>query len=521
MRWARHRAADRRERGAPTPPWGWRRIVGVIGLAGIATGLVRAAVRRRAPGTENGPMMRTSRAARTASIARLGVRSGASEAVHRARRAVAPEDERARLDEEHAMRSAEQVAETLGNLRGALMKLGQMASYLDEGLPEHLRTALSQLQAAAPPMSAALAASVVEAELGGPPDRVFARWDPVPLAAASIGQVHRARTLDGRDVAVKVQYPGVDDAIRADLATAGTLFRGMAVLYPGLDPGPIVAELQDRLLEELDYLNEAANQRRFGDWYAGHPFIHVPAVVDELTTARVLTTELADGVRFDDVLAWPQERRDAAGEAIFRFVFRSIYRLHAFNGDPHPGNYLFHPDGRVTFLDFGLVKYFTDEETDVFASMIRSIVFERDPAAFRASVERAGLLPPGLSSSDADVAEYFSAFYELVRVPEVKRVDGAYASELVRRTFDASGPHGPIMKAANVPPAFVIIQRINLGLVAVLARLGATANWRLIAEELWPWVQGPPSTRLGQQEALWLAERHPALGSPDPGLLSP
>jgi predicted unusual protein kinase regulating ubiquinone biosynthesis (AarF/ABC1/UbiB family) len=454
--------------------------------------------------------MRESRLSRGGGLARLALRIGGRYAARSPQLVFASVERRKDLRHDLALRTADDVAEELGSMKGALMKLGQMASYLDDGLPEPLRAALSQLQQTAPPMSAALAASVVEAELGAPPDRVFATWDPVPLAAASIGQVHRARTHDGRDVAVKVQYPGVDAAITADLGTAGTLFRGMAMVYPGLDPGPVVAELQARLVEELDYLHEAANQRRFGEWYAGHPFIHVPAVLDELTTRRVLTSELAGGVRFDEVLSWPQHQRDAAGEAIFRFVFRSIYRLHAFNGDPHPGNYLFHRDGRVTFLDFGLVKYFTDEETDLFASMIRASVLQRDPAMFRAAVERAGLLPSGLPFSDADVAEYFSAFYELVRSPEVKRVDGAYASELVRRTFDASGPYGPIMKTANVPPAFVIIQRINLGLVAVLAQLGATANWRLIAEELWPWVHGPPSTPLGRREAAWLAEREPA-----------
>ena len=484
-----------------------RRLVAVpVALGAAAVAVV--ATRRRSARAD--AVVHTSRVARTRALAGLGVRSGATTAAHRARRVVAPPSARERLDDAHALRTAEQVAETLGNLRGALMKLGQMASYLDEGLPEPLRVALAGLQQGAPPMSAALAASVVERELGAPPERLFARWDPAPLAAASIGQVHRAVTRDGRDVAVKVQYPGVDDAIRADVATAGTLFRGMSLMYPGLDPGPVVAELQDRLLEELDYLHEADNQRRFAEWYAGHPFIRVPAVVESLTTSRVLTTELAGGARFDDAVRWPQDVRDAAGEAIFRFVFRSIYRLHAFNGDPHPGNYLFHRDGSVTFLDFGLVKYFTDAETDVFGSMIRAIVIERDPAAFRAAVERAGLLPPGQPFSDEDVAGYFSAFYELVREPEVKRVDGAYASELVRRTFDASGPHGPIMKAANVPSAFVIIQRINLGLVAVLAQLGARANWRLIAEELWPWVQGPPSTPLGLREAEWLAARHPS-----------
>jgi len=431
-----------------------------------------------------------------------------STAVHRARRAAAGPAERERLDAAHTLRTAEQVVETLGNLRGALMKLGQMASYLDDGLPEPLRAALATLQQAAPPMSPELAAGVVEQELGAPPEEVFAEWDPVPLAAASIGQVHRARAHDGRALAVKVQYPGVDDAIRADLGTAGALFRGMALVYPGLDPGPLVGELAARLLEELDYCHEAANQKRFAGFYAGHPFIGVPAVVDELCTSRVLTTELVEGARFDEVLGWSQDERDLAGETIFRFVFRGIYGLHAFNGDPHPGNYLFSPGGRVMFLDFGLVKYFSTHETDLFGSMIRAIVFDRDPHLFRAAVERAGLLPVGLPFADEDVAAYFSAFYQLVDRSEAKTVDGSYASELVRRTFDSSGPYGPILRAANVPPTFVIVQRINLGLVAVLAQLGATANWRSIAEELWPWVAGPPSTDLGRREAEWLAAYH-------------
>ena len=406
------------------------------------------------------------------------------------------------------MRTAEQVAATLGNMRGALMKLGQMASYLDEGLPEHLRVALSQLQQAAPPMSAELAAGVIRSELGADPSTLFAEWDPDPIAAASIGQVHRARLHDGRAVAVKVQYPGVDEAIRADLATAGVLFKGMSALYPGLDPGPLVAELQERLLEELDYRIEADNQELFAAWFAEHPFISVPGVVREHSTARVLTSDFVEGSRFDDVLTWSQEQRDLAGEAIFRFVFRGIYRLHAFNGDPHPGNYLFHGDGRVTFLDFGLVKRFDPAETEMFGAMIRANV-AGDGAGFRRAVERAGLLPPGQPFPDEDIVGYFSAFYHLVAESKTVRVEGTYASELVRRTFDASGPYGPIMKVANVPKPFVIIQRINLGLIAVLAHLGATANWRLIAEELWPWVAGPPSTPMGELEAAWLAQHHP------------
>src|SRR5207302_6294943 len=211
------------------------------------------------------PVYHTGRAARNARVAGLGAKVGTAYAVPQARRAFASADRRAELDVEHQLHTAGQVAQTLGNMKGALMKVGQMLSYLDDGLPQPLREALAQLQQDAPPMSASLAAGVVEQELGALPDDVFAEWDPVPIAAASIGQVHRAMTREGVAVAVKVQYPGVDEAIRADLDNAGPFFSIMGVLFPGLDPAPVVAEIKVRFLEELDYENEAANQRLFAD----------------------------------------------------------------------------------------------------------------------------------------------------------------------------------------------------------------------------------------------------------------
>jgi predicted unusual protein kinase regulating ubiquinone biosynthesis (AarF/ABC1/UbiB family) len=319
--------------------------------------------------------------------------------------------------------------------------------------------------------------------------------------------VHRARTHDGRAVAVKVQYPGVDAAIRADLTTSDVLFRAIAMMFPGLDAAPLVDELRARLLEELDYAQEARNQRLFADYYTGHPFIRVPAVLPELSTARVLTTELTTGARFDEVERWSQEERDLAAEAIFRFVFRSLYRLHAFNGDPHPGNYLFHGNGVVTFLDFGLVKRYEPGEVALFEELIRTMVLEHDIAQFRSTLERHHVLRRDAPFGDDDVREYFGHFYEFVMDDRVVTMTPEYASETVRRFFDLSGPYAHVAKASNVPPAFVITQRINLGLHAVLARLHATANFRRIAEELWPIVDGPPSTPMGEAEAAWLATR--------------
>jgi len=417
---------------------------------------------------------------------------------------------RAALDDAHQLRNAADVAAVLGAMKGALMKLGQMASYLDESMPEAMRDALTTLQQDAPPMSAELAADTFAAELGRPPSRLFAEWDPVPIAAASIGQVHRAVTRDGRSVAVKVQYPGADRAIRSDLETTDLLFRAMSMMFPGLEPRVVVAELRARLVEELDYRIEADNQRLFADWYRDHPFITVPDVFPDLSSARVLTTEFATGARFAEVAStWTQAERNLAAETIFRFVFRGIYSIHAFNGDPHPGNYLFAPGGRVTFLDFGLVKRYTPTEVKLFEDLIVAMCLRHDTPAFRALVEEAGILRRHANVSDEQVRDYFGHFYEFVIDDRPVTFDTDYASGTVRQMFDLTSPQAAVAKVSNVPSAFVVTQRINLGLHAVLGELNATANWRRIAEELWPFVAGPPSTPLGEAEAEWMRRTHP------------
>jgi predicted unusual protein kinase regulating ubiquinone biosynthesis (AarF/ABC1/UbiB family) len=358
-------------------------------------------------------------------------------------------------------------------------------------------------------MSRELAAEVVRHELGMPPEQAFVDWDPDPIAAASIGQVHRAIAIDPATgdqipVAVKVQYPGVDAAIEADLKNAGLLGTLLKQGFGGLDPDEMIAEIKERLVEELDYRLEARHQQEFADFYRGHPHIHVPEVVPTLSTGRVLTSELVDGHTWDELLTWDRTERDLAAETIFRFVFRSLYRMRAFNGDPHPGNYLFHGGGRVTFLDFGLVKHFTPDEMNTFAAMVKAAAVDHDVTEFRRIVERAGMLRPGAPVTTTAVGEYFQQFYEPVRVDREMTWSGEYASGIVRHTFDRSSP---ISQYATVPRAFVFIQRINLGLYALLGELGATGNYRRIAEELWPFVDGPASTPLGAAEAAWLADR--------------
>ena len=233
----------------------------------------------------------------------------------------------------------------------------------------------------------------------------------------------------------------------------------------------------------------------------------MPDVVLDRCADRVLTTELAEGVRFAEAETWSQAERDLAAETIYRFVFGSLYRMHAFNGDPHPGNYLFRPGGKVTFLDFGLVKHFTPDDVDLLGRMLRSIVFDHDMPEYRRGLAEAGFLPLDTPFTDEQILDYFGHFYDFVREDGPFTITPTWSSESVRRFFDASGPHGEIMKAANIPPAFVIIQRINLGLYAVLGELNATANWRRIAEEIWPWLEASPSTPLGEAEARWRVAR--------------
>ncbi|MGH9102670.1 MAG: ABC1 kinase family protein, partial [Acidimicrobiales bacterium] len=465
-----------------------------LGVAGVAW-----ARRRRLARTE--PWVTSSRRARATQLVRLGSKVGTVQVSARAQRVFASAARREELDRSMEMRTAAQVVETLGSMKGVMMKLGQMASYLDEGLPEAYRSALGQLQSDAPPMAPELSEAVVREELGASPGDVFAAWDPLPMAAASIGQVHRAITADGQAVAVKVQYPGAAEAMAADLQNTDMLARALTLLFPSLDPSMLVSELRARLSEELDYRVEASNQRSFASYYAGHPFISVPAVRDDLSSARVLTMELAEGARLEEVEGWSKRERDLAGEAIFRFVFRSLYRMSAFNGDPHPGNYLFAPGGRVTFLDYGLVKRFEPSELAVFEEMIRTLVLRPDAEAFRSLMEAVGLLARSAPVPTGEVLRFFGDFYALVRERGRMPVTAGFASQMVRHVFDAGDP---VTRYTNVPPMFVVVQRINLGLYGVLARLGAEADWRSVAEELWPMVDAAPSTPLGEAEAAWL-----------------
>ena len=442
---------------------------------------------------------------------RLAARGGARYASNAPRLFASAGEHREALRNDLALQTAEDVAATLGTMKGVLMKLGQMASYVDDGLAPAARRTLSRLQDSVPPMSPELAAQVITEELGRPPERAFATWDPEPIAAASIGQVHRAITLDGRAVAVKVQYPGIAETIEADLGNVALLRRMLKITAPRQDVDALLTELRERITEELDYRREARNQQMFARYYQGHPTIGVPQIVAELSTRRVVTSDLADGARFAELASWSQAERDLAAETIYRFVFRSLYEAHAFNGDPHPGNYLFHGGGRVTFLDFGLVKYFTDEELRPLVEMVKHLCVENNPSGFRRAMVEAGFLMPDTPMPTDMIVEHMALFYDTVRERGPRTMTGEYAAAVTRRFFDF---RSPLAAYAAIPRSYVILQRINLGLFALLGELSATADWRCIAEEIWPFIQAPPCTPMGAAEAGWRASRTKA-GHPD------
>jgi predicted unusual protein kinase regulating ubiquinone biosynthesis (AarF/ABC1/UbiB family) len=396
--------------------------------------------------------------------------------------------------------TAAQVFELLGGMKGAMMKLGQLLSVVAEGLPEVYQQALQGLQQAAPPMAPHLVSDVIVAELGEPPERVFFEFSHEPVAAASIGQVHRARLFDGTPVAVKVQYPGVDVAIKADLDNALLLYSAARVIAPGIDPEPVVSELRERMGEELDYRIEAANQEEFRAAYKGHPWARIPAVHPEFTTSRVLVSEWVAGRSFYDLLDEPAEVRNLVGEQLFRFWCGSISKMLVFNADPHPGNYFFEEDGGIWFLDFGLVKRFEAVEVEQLKDRVVALRSGDDDAVIDVII-RHGWLRPGTKID-------MKRMVQLARLSVLPLIHHrpfaytrAYLAETVDAMFNIEGPYGDVIRQMTLPRNQLILTRIHLGLAALFARLGAAQDWASMLDEYL--FDGPPSTPMGVEVAGW------------------
>jgi predicted unusual protein kinase regulating ubiquinone biosynthesis (AarF/ABC1/UbiB family) len=397
------------------------------------------------------------------------------------------------------LETADRLVSVLGNMKGAAMKIGQTLSVIDVGaVPEPYReefqAKLAKLQNMAPHVDFKDMRKVIEQDLGGKISSVFSEFDEEPIAAASIGQVYRGTLKeDGRDVAVKVQYPGIKDVVRADMQNMGLVLKLMSRLAPGMDSREIADELRERISEELDYELEASNHRALNRQYRDHPFIVVPAVVTELCAERVIVTEYIEGRRFAEILSDPDEERSRWGEILFRFYVNGPYRHRLLNGDPHPGNSLFMPDGRVAFLDFGFFKRQTLEEVEVQLEVLRA-VYAQDGDKLYDITHREGVIKGGRELVGPLMEKYAAATWWFMRDEDITLTPDV-ALRLVLEHGDMRKGFGQVRLPAN---QIVTLRAFGL-VLGILGQLNATNNWFRIGREV---IFGEaPVTELGRLEA--------------------
>jgi predicted unusual protein kinase regulating ubiquinone biosynthesis (AarF/ABC1/UbiB family) len=447
----------------------------------------------------------TGRFRRTAEVAGLvggqAVRAYATKAANLAR----SPDAREAADERRAVEAAEQIVDVLGHMKGAAMKVGQIASFIDPtGLPkderERFQSKLAALRDSAPRVEFKKMRKVIEDDLDQRLEDVFDEFEPDAVAAASIGQVYRARLLDGRRVAVKVQYPGVDAAVRADLQNIGLLLRAARRLAPELDARAVAEELRERLTEELDYDHEAQAQREFARRFRGHPFVVIPQVMTDLSGERVLVSEWVEGTGFEDVKDRDSATRDHFAEIVFRFFFGSLYRDGHFSGDPHPGNYQLLEDGRVAFVDFGMTKRITPDRIEREKAAIRDAL-AGDAPGVRAELAALGFFGADDTSVDSnELLVYVRSLHDWHAEDEPYTITSSYVTQLI-----ASGVPGSrnweLEKHLSLPPEAIVSRRLETLVIGVMGQLEATANWHRIMSELLD--AGAPATALGEQEAAF------------------
>ena len=448
----------------------------------------------------------TGRLRRTARIGGLAGGQAARSYAAKAADLTRSEEKRRLAAERRQAQMAERILDVLGQMKGAAMKIGQVASFVDSGaLPpdvhRRLEEKLAELRDSAPHVPFEEMRRVLESDLGERLEDVFAEFDTEAFAAASIGQVYRARLHDGRRVAVKIQYPGIARAVRADLQNLGLILRVAKMMAPGMDPKAMAEEIRERLTEELDYELEAQTHRAFERTWRGHPFVVIPAVVTRLSTEHVLVTEYVEGLGFEAVKELPRAERDRFGEIVFRFFLGSLYRTRRFSADPHPGNYMLLADGRVAFLDFGMAKQISREQVDAELAVMRAGI-DRDPERLHAALAAMGFFDPHDEEIAAEaVQEHFEAAAGWYAVDREFTITREYVRQVM---IDVSAPHSrfwELMRRQTIPAQTMFARRMEGLTLAVLGQLEATANWHRIARE---WLYGaPPATPLGEEEAAF------------------
>jgi predicted unusual protein kinase regulating ubiquinone biosynthesis (AarF/ABC1/UbiB family) len=445
---------------------------------------------------------------RTATVGRLAASEAVKQFGTRAANVARSEEASEEALAKRQLETAKQIVAALGTMKGAAMKLGQVMSFLDVGLVaeeyrEEFQAELAKLRDAAPTVSFKQMRRVIEEDLEGPISEIFGSFDEQPIAAASIGQVYRATLHDGREVAVKVQYPGVAAAVRADMQNLDMIMRLLKRMTPGMDSKALAAEIRARIGEELDYELEAQNQRSLARIYNGHPFIVVPEVITALSRERVLVSDFVSGVGFEELKGYSQPERDRIGEIVFRFFLGCLYRHRQFSGDPHPGNFILLADGRVAFLDFGLFKRMDAPAVELELACQRAVV-EGDSATLHSLLAESGFLPEP-ERVDPDRLKDFieDAIWWYTTADEVVELTPDIATKVMIESSDPRSSHFSEMRHQDMLPEHLFGRRMEVLTLAVLSQLRAHANWHRIARE---WMYGDaPVTDLGRQEAEFYA----------------
>ncbi|WP_155060727.1 ABC1 kinase family protein [Streptomyces blattellae] len=404
-------------------------------------------------------------------------------------------------------RTAEQLFKVLGELKGGAMKFGQALSVFESALPEEVagpyRAALTKLQDAAPPMPTRTVHAVLSERLGEDWHDLFLEFEDKPSAAASIGQVHRGVWHDGREVAVKVQYPGAGEALLSDLNQLSRFARLLGPLIPGMDIKPLIAELRDRVSEELDYDLEAQAQQAHAEEFADDPDVTVPEVVHQCE--QVLITEWIDGIPMSEIISdGTQEQRDRAGQLLARFLFSGPARTGLLHADPHPGNFRLLPGGpdgegdwRLGVLDFGTVDRLPGGLPTPIGDSLRMTLDSEADAVYELLCTE-GFVKESIDLDPDAVLDYLLPIIEPARVDEFTFTRGWMRSQAAR-VADPRSPAHQLGKQLNLPPAYLLIHRVTLSTIGVLCQLGATVRLR---EELEEWLPGfVPQEVLDEEES--------------------
>ncbi|NNH72755.1 AarF/ABC1/UbiB kinase family protein [Nocardia uniformis] len=444
--------------------------------------------------------MTTSRTKRTAMLGKIVADQTTRYVGTKVRSVGRSEEKKASIADQRQAEAVQALVTALGGMRGAAMKIGQTLASIDMGIwPENIRDemqkTLNKLLDSAPTVSFDQMKRVIEQNLGGRISAIFAEFDTEPIAAASIGQVYRAVLKDGREVAVKVQYPGIDKAIRADLNNLSLVLRAARVLLPNADLESLAGQIRERVEDELDYALEAQNQRKVARLYRKHPFIRVPDVITEFCGPQVLVTEFIKARRYEEVRHADDATRTHVGEILFRFYIGNLITHGHFSVDPHPGNFLLGEDGKVVFLDFGLYRHLPKDSYRDQVALLRGIV-GKDPEALHQAMVQGGMASADGPMDAKATHEFMQQLFWWLSEPGEVLFNSEVVRQVVVDTLSPSGPFFSMARQQSIPADTAMVVRMLGMVVATVGQMNVALDWNSVIREML--FGEPPATALGR-----------------------